>query len=128
MTGQPSYVELGVPDVDAAYRFYGSLLGWTPPAGPGGQVDTETLSIGIHGHDAEKHFEVFFAVDDLAASIDEVVELGGEVLGDINDSGDFGLWVECRDDQGVRFGLREAHAAEHTLDEDVNDAADQPAG
>jgi uncharacterized protein len=127
MTGQPSYVELGVPDVDAARRFYGSLFGWAPPAGPGAQVDTETLSIGIHGHDDEKQFEVFFAVDDLAASVDQVIELGGEVLGDINDSGEFGLWVECRDDQGVRFGLREAHVIEHTGDDASDDISDDAA-
>jgi predicted enzyme related to lactoylglutathione lyase len=37
-----------------------------------------------------------------------VTELGGAVAGEVNDAGDFGRWVECDDDQGVRFGLRQA--------------------
>jgi uncharacterized protein len=108
MPGEPSYVELGIPDVEAARRFYGSLLGWAPSeVGAGGQVETRTLPIGIHGNDPEALFELFFTVDDLDAAAAQVIELGGSVLGEINDSGEFGRWVECRDDQGVRFGLRQ---------------------
>ncbi len=61
MTGEPSYIELGVRDPDAAIAFYGQLFGWQV-TGPG-QVDT---------------------------------------------SPGFGRWIECADDQGVRFGLRRA--------------------
>jgi predicted enzyme related to lactoylglutathione lyase len=108
MPGEPSYIELGVPDVDAARQFYGSLLGWaTSGLGTGGEVQTPTLPIGIHGGDPEAQFELFFTVDDLDVSIAQVNELGGSVLGDAHDSDDFGRWVECRDDQGVRFGLRQ---------------------
>jgi predicted enzyme related to lactoylglutathione lyase len=108
MLGEPSYVELGVPDVDAARRFYGSLFGWVPSdVGAGGQVETPTLPIGLHGGDAEAHFELFFTIEDLDAAAAQVVRLGGSVLGDTHDSGEFGRWVECRDDQGVRFGLRQ---------------------
>lgn len=104
MTGQPSYLELGVRDREAAEAFYGRLLGWKPA---GGQVETGTLSIGLHGGDGASHFEVFFAVDDLDASLATVRELGGTVLGEVNDSPGFGRWAECADDQGVRFGLRQ---------------------
>jgi hypothetical protein len=106
MTGEPSYIELGVRDAEAAKSFFGQLFGWEP-AGPG-QVDTATLSIGIHGGDDESHFEVFFAVDNLEASIAKLGELGGRLVGDIHDSPGFGRWVECADDQGVRFGLRQS--------------------
>jgi predicted enzyme related to lactoylglutathione lyase len=106
MTGEPSYIELGVRDPDLAKAFYGPLLGWEA-TGPG-QVDTATLSIGIHGGDDASHFEVFFAVDDLQASMDNVQALGGTLLGGINDTPGFGRWVECADNQGVRFGLRQA--------------------
>ena len=48
MTGEPSYLELGVPDPGKARRFYAAVLGW--PAGDGpGQVDTPSLDIGVHG-------------------------------------------------------------------------------
>lgn len=108
MTGEPSYVELCVADVDAARAFYGALLGWSPSGTSGpGQVDTPTLDIGMHSGDPSALFEVFFAVDDLDAALRHVTELGGEVRSDINDNPGFGRWVECADDQGVRFGLRQ---------------------
>jgi hypothetical protein len=106
MAGEPSYLELGVRNPDAAKAFYGQLFGWEV-TGPG-QVDTGTLSIGIHGGDDSAHFEVFFAVDDLEASIAKVTELGGHTVSQINVSPGFGTWIECADDQGVRFGLRQS--------------------
>jgi hypothetical protein len=105
MTGEPSYIELGVRDADAATSFYGGLFGWRP-AGPG-QVDTATLSIGIHGGDDGSHFEVFFAVADLEQAIAKVGELGGRLVSEINETPGFGRWIECADDQGMRFGLRQ---------------------
>jgi hypothetical protein len=108
MAGEPSYIELGVPDPNAARAFYGALLGWQPSSASGpGQIDTPTLDIGLHGGDDAAHFEVFFAVDDLEAALARVAELGGQVFGAINDSPGFGRWAECADDQGVRFGLRQ---------------------
>ena len=108
MAGEPSYIELGVPDVAAARRFYGGLLGWKPSGekGPGG-VETSTLGIGIHDGDDERHFQVFFAVDDLDNARANITMLGGATIGEIHDESDFGRWLECIDDQGVRFGLRE---------------------
>lgn len=108
MTGEPTYIELGVRDADAARTFYGALLGWKPQGTSGpGQVATPTLNIGIHDGDPSAVFEVFFAVTDLDASIERVLELGGNIQSDVNDNPDFGRWVECADDQGVRFGLRQ---------------------
>jgi uncharacterized protein len=108
MTGAPSYIELGVPDADRAVAFYGAVLGWTVDAGAGmTQVETPTLSIGIHGGDPGTHFEVMFAVPDIDAALAAVLTTGGEVVSPVTDSAGFGRWAECRDDQGVRFGLRQ---------------------
>lgn len=71
-------------------------------------MSTSGLDIGIHGGDPEKHFEVFFAVDDLAASTAKVTELGGRLIGEVHADAGFGKWIECADDQGVRFGLRQS--------------------
>lgn len=108
MTGEPTYIELGVTDADAARAFYGALLGWQPSgdAGPG-QADTSTLSIGIHDHDPKTWFEVFFAVDNLDASLAQVTALGGKIASEVHTESGFGRWAECTDDQGVRFGLRQ---------------------
>lgn len=108
MAGEPSYIELGVPDPVKARAFYAQLLGWANEDADGiGQVDTGTLSIGVHGGDENRHFEVFFAVPALDASIAAVTDLGGSLASDVNDSPGFGRWIECKDDQGVAFGLRE---------------------
>jgi uncharacterized protein len=108
LTGEPTFIELGVSDADMARAFYGPLLAWRPSgAGGNGEVDTATLNIGIHGQDPLSHFEVFFAVEDLDASLAKVRELGGTVSSDIHDNGDFGRWAECTDNQGVHFGLRQ---------------------
>lgn len=108
MTGEPTYLELGVPDADAARAFYGRLLGWQPSGGRGpGQVDTPTLPVGIHDRDPSRSLLVFFAVDDLDASLGRVTGLGGTVTGDVHVDPGFGRWAVCADDQGVRFGLRQ---------------------
>lgn len=106
MTGSASYIELGVEDLAAARRFYGELLGWQTGE-RGGEVATDTLSIGVHGEDPSRHFEVFFVVDDLDASLAVVRNLGGSPHGEVTDAGPVGRYVECSDDQGVRFALRE---------------------
>lgn len=63
MTGEPTYIELGVRDAGAARTFYGALLDWKPDGSSGpGQVATPTLNIGIHDGDPSVLFEVFFAV------------------------------------------------------------------
>jgi predicted enzyme related to lactoylglutathione lyase len=106
--GEPTYIELGVPDVAAARKFYRGLLGWkvSSRSGPG-SVDTATLDIGIHDEDDERHFQVFFAVTDLDKARAKITKLGGATIGEVHDESDFGRWIECMDDQGVRFGLRE---------------------
>jgi predicted enzyme related to lactoylglutathione lyase len=35
------------------------------------------------------------------------VAAGGEIVSPVTDSAGIGRWAECRDDQAVRFGLRE---------------------
>jgi predicted enzyme related to lactoylglutathione lyase len=108
MTGEPSYLELCVGDAARARAFYGTLLGWRiSGAGGNGEAETGSLPIGIHDGDDSSLFEVFFAVDDLDVAIGRVRELGGVADGEVHDNPGFGRWIECADDQGVRFGLRE---------------------
>lgn len=108
MNGQPTYIELGVPDADAARAFYGKLLGWQPsgPAGPG-NVSTPSLDVGIHGDDPQPGMLIFFDVDDLDAALGRVAELGGKVHGPIVEDEGFGRFAVCTDDQGVKFALHQ---------------------
>jgi uncharacterized protein len=107
--GAPSYVELCVEDADKARTFYGALLGWqvSGDAGPG-QASTGGLGVGIHDRDPSSLLEVFFTVDDLSAATSRLAELGGQTVSAVHaENAAVGPWVECRDDQGVRFGLRQ---------------------
>ena len=110
--GAPSYLELCVEDADKARHFFGSLLGWSVSGDSGpGQADTGGLSIGIHDRDPSALLEVFFTVADLDASMQRLAKLGGTTLSDVHaENAAFGTWVECQDDQGVRFGLRQPPA------------------
>jgi predicted enzyme related to lactoylglutathione lyase len=105
----PSHIELSVEDADQGRSFYGALLGWSveEDSGPG-QASTGGLGVGIHDRDPSSLLEIFFAVPDLDAAITRLTELGGQTVGEVHaENPSFGSWVECRDDQGVRFGLRQ---------------------
>jgi uncharacterized protein len=110
--GAPSYIELCVDDADKARTFYGALLGWRMEgdAGPT-QASTGGLEVGIHDRDPSSFLEVFFTVDDLDSAVARLAELGGRTVSEVHaENADFGPWVECQDDQGVRFGLRQPSA------------------
>ncbi|MES1247715.1 MAG: VOC family protein, partial [Actinomycetota bacterium] len=94
MSGDPSYIELGVPDATRARAFYEGLLGWRFGEAPA-QAGTGTLSVGLHGGDDASLFEVFFTVADLDDALDRVRVLGGSVLGEVRSSEGFGRWAEC---------------------------------
>jgi predicted enzyme related to lactoylglutathione lyase len=118
MTGEPSFFELGVQDAERGRAFYEGLFGWRMEPGPSGEGFTITTSAapgGIHGGDPEASPYLFFRVDDIAAAIERVRELGGEVdetdiEGDEESIARFGRFKLCRDDQGSPFGLHEPPA------------------
>lgn len=120
MTGEISFVELGVTDPDRARTFYGALLGWSfgPGSGEGGGYEVRTPNVpgGIHGGDTGAGPYVFFRVDDLSAALARVVELGGRVDDfdleqDDASTARFGRFTFCHDDQGSPFGLHQPPAA-----------------
>lgn len=58
--------------------------------------------------DSSSLLEVFFTVRDLDSAMARLTELGGQRVSEVHaENAAFGTWVECRDDQGVRFGLRQ---------------------
>jgi predicted enzyme related to lactoylglutathione lyase len=92
--GVPSWIDLETQEVDAALTFYGSLFGWRfteklPPGVPGryviaSQDGTDATAIaGIatpdRGFDGEVAWLTYLAVDDIAAAVARVAELGGIV-------------------------------------------------
>ena len=111
MSGEPSHVELGVPEVEKAQRFWGELMDWKFDSTPNGaKIDTGGIPAGLHVDPHGPEVLAFFAVDDIEAAAKRIVELGGEVdeAGEDSDSGRY--LYSCRDDQGVTFGLHEKPA------------------
>jgi len=121
MDGSVSFFELGVADTDKARTFYGQLFGWefadegTESTVEGATIETPNIPGGLHGNDPGASPYLFFRVDDLAAALERVRELGGSI-GDYvsNEQEDtvarFGRFVICTDDQGSSFGLHQPPA------------------
>ena len=104
--GDVGYVTLEVPDGARARRFYEALFGWTLDGGhepDSFHIASITPPAGIHGQQTEPNARLFFRVDDIAATVARVRELGGEVL-TVADY-DSGGSAECVDDQGLHFDL-----------------------
>ncbi|HKE18966.1 MAG TPA: VOC family protein [Kofleriaceae bacterium] len=107
--GAPSFIELGVPAGSRARRFYGDVFGWTftDMGKDNFLARTPTLEVGVHTGDADAVFVVYFLVDDLEAAVARVRAAGGTADDPGPEQPGFGRFAECRDDQGVRFGLRQ---------------------
>jgi predicted enzyme related to lactoylglutathione lyase len=110
MAGEPSHFEIGAPDPERARTFFGQLLGWSfEDTGGGMRIGTAGSRGGIHP-DEEPWVQIFFSVSDLDEAARRVVELGGEV-GEGASDGPGGRYLhDCRDDQGVPFGLHQPPA------------------
>lgn len=113
MTTPPlSLLEFPADDAERARRFWGSLLGveletrqdregqgWQTHSQGGGQAPTE---VGIHerGTGPGDTFSLpYFTVGDMAATLDQVRELGGTVV----HPGE--RWAICKDSEGTPFGV-----------------------
>jgi predicted enzyme related to lactoylglutathione lyase len=107
--GAPSFLEFGVPDARRARSFFEALFGWRFHDMPGDQfwIETPPLRAGVHKDDPDPSIVVYFAVDDIDAAGARVRELGGSAPEAGPEVEGFGRFTECRDDQGVRFGLRQ---------------------
>jgi predicted enzyme related to lactoylglutathione lyase len=108
VTGPPlSLIEFPADDPDRARRFWAGLLELsleprTEGEGEGWQTHAAAPAVGVHarGRGPGDSFSLpYFAVDDVAAALERVEELGGTVIhpGDV--------WAICKDSEGSPFGL-----------------------
>ena len=107
--GAVSFIEMGTGDKEKTVAFFSALFGWSfsPMDDEGnGWFDTPGGRIGLHINDPGWEMVSFFRVSDLEAAIATVRELGGEA-GDIAVAEGFGRFSNCKDPQGMRFGLHE---------------------
>jgi predicted enzyme related to lactoylglutathione lyase len=104
---QPSLIEFPADDTDRARRFWAGVLGSGLDSreageGEGWQTRGAGPAIGVHerGRGPGDSFSLpYFAVDDIAAALEQVRALGGSVV----HPGE--RWAICKDSEGTPFGL-----------------------
>ncbi|WP_158588069.1 VOC family protein [Actinomadura logoneensis] len=114
--GTPNYIDLGIPDVERAKRFYGDLFGWSfQDLGPdamgyqGVMVDGQMIA-GLAEVSAEdtggRHWwNLYFSTDDADATLKKITDAGGEVVQPAGDVFEHGRMAMVKDPSGAQFGL-----------------------
>lgn len=109
--GDVSYLTMVVPDLEAARRFYGGVLGWQFSIGHAGgaQVSGVAPQIGMttqpEAGPATPGVILCYRVDDIAAAVQRVRDAGGRAR-EVAER-PYGLESLCADDQGTPFYLHQ---------------------
>ena len=114
--GAPAWLDVTTPDIPAAQRFYGGLLGWTFTEGDpqyGGYCLAEVDGAAAAGmapamEGMPPAWTLYFAVDDARSTAAAVRAAGGAVLFDVMDIGDSGTMFVGADPAGAAFGAWQA--------------------
>jgi predicted enzyme related to lactoylglutathione lyase len=100
-------IEFPADEPERARRFWEQLLETSlsprnAESGQGWEAEHAEIAFGLHARGAgpgDRFSLAYFPVDDLAAAVERVVALGGEIV----HPGE--RWVICRDSEGTPFGL-----------------------
>lgn len=127
--GTPNWLDIGVPDLERAKTFYGTLLGWQfQDTGPeGGHYNMCTLrgepvagmAPNPDDRPARYWWTVYFAAGDCDGLIKRAADAGGEVVVPAMDVMDQGRLAILKDPVGGQFGLwqGQAHPGSRIVDE-----------
>jgi uncharacterized protein len=125
--GTPTWIDLGVPDLDSALAFYGAVFGWEFDVGPE-ETGRYTMCF-LRGrrvaaisalHDPARVFwNVYLATDDCDRTAERARAAGGTLLVEPMDVMDQGRMAIVRDPVGAQFGLWQGRA--HTGAQVVNE-------
>jgi predicted enzyme related to lactoylglutathione lyase len=118
--GAPAWFELHARDYDADVQFYRDVFGWDTATasdepqfryttlGDGDDALAGIMDAGPHPdllpEGIAAHWAVYFGTDDVAKALEQVVELGGTVLRQPEDT-PYGRLAEAADPTGARFKL-----------------------
>jgi uncharacterized protein len=126
--GTPTWIDLGVPDLDRALEFYGAVFGWEFDVGPAeyGRY-TSCLLRGrrvaalsaMHEPGADCFWNVYLATPDCDRTAERARAAGGVLLAEPMDVMDQGRMAIVRDPVGAQFGLWQGRA--HTGAQVVNE-------
>ena len=111
--GTPTWIDLGVPDLDRALDFYGALFGWQFDVGPAeygryttAYVEGRRVAALAPNPDATRcWWNVHLATADCDATAAAVERAGGSVVDPPADVLDQGRMAIVRDPAGGQFGL-----------------------
>lgn len=104
--GDVGYITMLVPDDERARTFYGEVLGWRFTPGSiahDWEVERVQPMLGLAGGAAAREIQLCYRVDDIEAAADRVRQCGGKAS--VPTHKQYGLMVECIDDQGTPFQL-----------------------
>nr|WP_255025003.1 VOC family protein [Rhodococcus sp. GA1] len=118
--GTPTWIDLGIPDLDRAMAFYGSVLGWEFDIGPEeygrytmcllGGKKVAALMPNLDENATEFWWNVYLATYDVDATVARSVAAGGALLTEPMDIADQGRMAIVRDPSGAQFGLWQGRA------------------
>ncbi len=118
--GTPTWIDLGIPDLDRAMAFYGSVFGWEFDVGPEeygrytmcllGGKKVAALMPNPDENATEFWWNVYLATDDLDATVARSAAAGGTLLMEPMDIADQGRMAMVRDPAGAQFGLWQGRA------------------
>ncbi|WP_433225693.1 VOC family protein [Actinomadura formosensis] len=118
--GTPNWLDIGVPDLERAKTFYGTLFGWQfEDAGAETGHYNQCLLRGqpVAGmmrtpddQPGEYWWSVYFAADDCDGVLKTATDAGAEVVAPAMDVMDLGRLAVLRDPQGGQFGLWQGRA------------------
>jgi len=114
--GWPCWIGVVADDLDRQRRFYGDVLGFTEIAAGADWVhfdmgESRLLEIvrrsGQPQYD-QARYQVGYAVEDIEAAREQLIELGVQPVSDLEgSSADGGRWCYFRDAEGNVFELKE---------------------
>jgi predicted enzyme related to lactoylglutathione lyase len=118
--GTPTWIDLGIPDLDKAKAFYGAVLGWAFETGPAETgyytmclVDGKRVAaIAPNGDQGmtEHWWNVYFATDDCDGTLKRITDAGGTVVQEPMDVMEQGRLALAKDPVGAQFGLWQARS------------------
>ncbi|MGW7575831.1 VOC family protein [Streptomyces sp. NPDC054765] len=114
--GTPTWIDLGVPDLDRAMEFYRALFGWeyeerSAATGPftlcllRGRRVAALRPVSATDAEGESWWHVHLATDDCDGTAERIVVSGGTVLAPPTDVADLGRTAVVADPVGARFSL-----------------------
>jgi predicted enzyme related to lactoylglutathione lyase len=118
--GTPTWIDLGIPDLDRAMEFYRALFGWEYEVGPAetGHYTTcllrgrpvAAMMRNLDPDATDFWWNMYFATTDCDATAKRVTDAGGSVVGGPMDVMDQGRMAIARDPVGAQFGLWQGRA------------------